>query len=65
MKNLWQKNITFIYQKVDIYFEMVQFGTVVPKKGLLPSDSNLEVASRKYNMLHCTSTKGDNFVFHK
>jgi len=21
MKNLWQKNITFIWQKVDIYFE--------------------------------------------
>jgi len=35
MENFWQKNISFIWQKVDIYFEMVQFGPMVPeKKGL-------------------------------
>jgi len=32
MKNLWWKKITFTWWKVDIYFEMVQFGTTVPKK---------------------------------
>jgi len=36
MKKFWQKKITFIWQKIDIYFGMVQFGTTVPKKkGLL------------------------------
>jgi len=35
MKNLWRKKITFLWQEVDIYFEMVQSGTMVPeKKGL-------------------------------
>jgi len=35
MKKNWQKKITFIWQKVNIYFEMVQSGTMVPKmKGL-------------------------------
>jgi len=32
MKKIWQKKITFNWQKVDNYFEMVQLGTMVPKK---------------------------------
>jgi len=32
MKKIWYKKITFIWQKVDICFEMVQSGTMVPKK---------------------------------
>jgi len=35
MENFWQKKITFIWRKIDIYFEMVQSGPMVPeKKGL-------------------------------
>jgi len=35
MEKFWRKNITFVWQKVDIYFEMVQFGPMVlEKKGL-------------------------------
>jgi len=32
MKIFWHKKIIFIWQKVDIYFEMVQPGTMVPEK---------------------------------
>jgi len=32
MGNFWQKKITFIWQKVDVHFEVVQSGTMVPKK---------------------------------
>jgi len=32
IKKLWPKKITFIWQKVDIYFEMVQSCTMVPRK---------------------------------
>jgi len=36
MENLWQKKITFIWRRVDIYFEMVQSGPMVPEKKGLP-----------------------------
>jgi len=32
VKNVWQEKSTFIWQKVDIYFELVQSGTMVEKK---------------------------------
>jgi len=31
VKKNWRKKITIIWQNVDIYFEMKQFGTMVPK----------------------------------
>jgi len=44
MINFWQNKITCIWQKVDIYFEMVQYGTMVPKKkGLVDSTLSHEV----------------------
>jgi len=38
MENFWRKKVTFIWQKVDIYFEMVHsnLAPMVPKeKGLV------------------------------
>jgi len=32
MENFWRKKITFILRKVDIYFEMVQSGPMMPEK---------------------------------
>jgi len=32
MKNIWRKKITLILQKINIYFEMVHFGPMVPRK---------------------------------
>jgi len=34
MKKIWWKKITFMWQNVGIYFEMVQSSTMVAKKGL-------------------------------
>jgi len=39
MGNLWQKKITFIWRKKDIYVEMVLFGPISPlKRGLLQAE---------------------------
>jgi len=44
MEKNWQKNITFIWQKVDFYFEMVQFGPMVlEKKGLIANVLSLPI----------------------
>jgi len=48
-ENYWWKETIFIWQKVEIYFETIQFGTMGPKKRLPMTWAFIKIDSREWH----------------